>query len=144
MAHTHLRPVHLALVVCLLALVAAAPAAANGAFPDEFSVFFPVGAPHRILLAANFGMIVSEDDGAKTFDSPPIFPPTTDILIAVEIAKSNPQVIYTTSVSPNGSHPPLLWVTQNRGASWTSTIIAGEAANTQPRIIAIDPQDATV
>ena len=27
-------------------------------------MFFPVGAPHRILLAANFGMIVSEDDGA--------------------------------------------------------------------------------
>ena len=240
MVHIHFRPVHLALVVCLLALVAAAPATANGAFPDEFNVFFPVGAPHRTLLAANFGMIVSEDDGAtwryacepwitqgsdvalspysvnyyqvtadmavlaqslhltrsaddactwpqssgsidsgtvsdifadptdatfvvaimvdssgkssivashdggKTFDSPPIFPPTTDILIAVEIAKSNPQVIYTTSVSPNGSHPPLLWVTQNRGASWNSTNIAGEPANTQPRIIAIDPQDATV
>jgi photosystem II stability/assembly factor-like uncharacterized protein len=37
---------------------------ANGAFPDEFSVHFPGSAPHRIYVGANFGLIVSEDDGA--------------------------------------------------------------------------------
>jgi hypothetical protein len=53
--------------ICFVALVllAIAPAAvANGAFPDEFSVHFPVPSPHRILLGANFGLIISEDDGA--------------------------------------------------------------------------------
>jgi hypothetical protein len=36
---------------------------ANGAFPDEFSVHFPVSSPHRIFIGANFGLLVSEDDG---------------------------------------------------------------------------------
>jgi photosystem II stability/assembly factor-like uncharacterized protein len=39
-------------------------ARANGAFPDEFSVHLPVGSPHRIFLGTNFGLIISEDDGA--------------------------------------------------------------------------------
>src|SRR5438128_468343 len=48
-----------------LAIAAWAGAAhANGAFPDEFSVHFPTGAPHRIFIGANFGLVVSEDDGA--------------------------------------------------------------------------------
>src|SRR2546428_12706556 len=40
------------------------PTRANGAFPDEFSIHFPPNAPHRILIGANFGLLVSEDDGA--------------------------------------------------------------------------------
>ena len=51
----------------LLALAAialtATNARANGAFPDEFSVHFSPKAPHRIYMGANFGLIVSEDDG---------------------------------------------------------------------------------
>jgi hypothetical protein len=47
-----------------LLFAAAGPVRANGAFPDEFSVHFPVNAPHRIYMGANFGMLVSEDDGA--------------------------------------------------------------------------------
>ena len=52
--------------LAIIAGVAAmAPAArANGAFPDEFSVHLPAGAPHRIFLGTNFGLVVSEDDGA--------------------------------------------------------------------------------
>ena len=39
------------------------PVRANGAFPDEFSIHFSPTAPHRIYLGANFGLLVSEDDG---------------------------------------------------------------------------------
>src|SRR3954469_5921824 len=53
-----------ALLPVLLALAAAGAAHANGAFPDEFSVHFLSNAPHRILVGANFGLLVSEDDGA--------------------------------------------------------------------------------
>src|SRR5712671_6113958 len=51
---------------CLAAtvLMAASPVRANGAFPDEFSIHFPPGAPNRILIGANFGLLISEDDGA--------------------------------------------------------------------------------
>jgi hypothetical protein len=43
----------------------ALPARPNGAFPDEFSIHFPPGAPNRILVGANFGLLVSEDNGAS-------------------------------------------------------------------------------
>ena len=52
------------LLLVLAGLAAAPVALANGAFPDEFSVHFPVSAPHTILLGANFGLLVSTDDGA--------------------------------------------------------------------------------
>src|SRR3954451_13647044 len=51
-------------LLAALALVGATGARANGAFPDEFSIHFPAGAPNRILMGANFGLLVSEDNGA--------------------------------------------------------------------------------
>src|SRR5229473_8069399 len=53
-------------VLCLAVAIAVigTRARANGAFPDEFSVHFPPNAPRRILLGTNFGLLVSEDDGA--------------------------------------------------------------------------------
>src|SRR6202171_2479331 len=50
--------------VAAFALAAAADARANGAFPDEFSIHFQPNAPSRILVGANFGMLISEDNGA--------------------------------------------------------------------------------
>ena len=43
--------------------LASPPALANGAFPDEFSIHFPPNAPGRIIVGANFGVMVSEDSG---------------------------------------------------------------------------------
>jgi photosystem II stability/assembly factor-like uncharacterized protein len=57
-------PARLRIVTLLVASIAAAGARANGAFPDEFSVHFPQGSPHTILIGANFGLLVSNDDGA--------------------------------------------------------------------------------
>jgi hypothetical protein len=51
------------LVFAALALAAPQPVRANGAFPDEFSIHFPANAPNRILIGANFGLLVSEDLG---------------------------------------------------------------------------------
>ena len=51
------------LALAWVAFATVGPARANGAFPDEFSIHFPPDAPHRIYLGANFGMLVSEDDG---------------------------------------------------------------------------------
>jgi MYXO-CTERM domain-containing protein len=56
------------LAACLAGLVTAlgAPgrAAADGAFPDSMQLLVPADQPHRIILATNFGLIISEDDGA--------------------------------------------------------------------------------
>jgi MYXO-CTERM domain-containing protein len=53
---------HLVLFAVLFA--GGATAFANGAFPDEFSIHFPPGSPNTIFLGANFGLLVSNDDGA--------------------------------------------------------------------------------
>jgi hypothetical protein len=50
-------------VLALAAVLATVAAHANGAFPDEFSIHFPANAPHRIYVGANFGLLVTEDDG---------------------------------------------------------------------------------
>ena len=51
-------------IAAAIALPGISAARANGAFPDELSIHLPASAPHRILLGANFGLVISEDDGA--------------------------------------------------------------------------------
>lgn len=61
------RPVALvraALLATLAPALGARSAVADGAFPDSMSVLVPAGRPHEIVLATNFGLITSEDDGA--------------------------------------------------------------------------------
>ena len=48
----------------LLACGAASQALADGAFPDEFQLFVPTERPSSILLATNFGLLRSADNGA--------------------------------------------------------------------------------
>ena len=50
-------------VFAAIAIGAVSAVHADGAFPDEFSIHFPVSSPHRIFIGANFGLLVSEDDG---------------------------------------------------------------------------------
>src|ERR1041384_3545480 len=42
---------------------AARPALGNGAFPDSQAVITPADRPHEIMLATNFGLLPSTDDG---------------------------------------------------------------------------------
>jgi hypothetical protein len=46
-----------------LVLGSSRAAFANGAFPDEFSIHFPPTAPDRLVVGANFGLMLSEDRG---------------------------------------------------------------------------------
>jgi photosystem II stability/assembly factor-like uncharacterized protein len=63
---TRARPADLGPLVALGLLVVTwtGGASANGAFPDEFSVHLPAASPHRIFVGTNFGLVLSEDDGA--------------------------------------------------------------------------------
>jgi hypothetical protein len=57
-----------ALTVALLAAaLAPAGAWADGAFPDSFGIFAPSDQPQRLILSTNFGMIISEDNGATWY-----------------------------------------------------------------------------
>ena len=48
----------------LISPLAAAPANADGAFPDGQSIIVPADRPDEIVLATNFGVLSSEDAGA--------------------------------------------------------------------------------
>jgi hypothetical protein len=53
------------LVVSAVGLMAAPRAArANGAFPESYQIVLPADRPQQIILATNFGLIISDDDGA--------------------------------------------------------------------------------
>jgi hypothetical protein len=61
------RPHLFSLVLLLLAFAAvAAPesARADGAFPDAQQILLPADRPHQLLVGTNFGLLVSNDDGA--------------------------------------------------------------------------------
>jgi hypothetical protein len=49
-------------IVCL-----DAPAAADGAFPDSMSLFLPADRPRSLVVGTNFGLVVSDDDGANWY-----------------------------------------------------------------------------
>jgi hypothetical protein len=48
----------------VVSLAAPRPAHANGAFPDSYQIVLPPNHPQQIILATNFGLIISDDDGA--------------------------------------------------------------------------------
>jgi len=53
------------LVVAFAAIVASGGSArANGALPGSYGILLPALRQHDVVLATNFGMIISEDDGA--------------------------------------------------------------------------------
>ncbi len=40
-------------------------AIADGAFPDSMQILLPLDRPHEIILATNFGLVISHDDGTR-------------------------------------------------------------------------------
>jgi hypothetical protein len=50
-------------VACACWLLSARVARANGAFPGSQGIMTPDALPHEIVLATNFGLVLSEDDG---------------------------------------------------------------------------------
>ena len=51
-------------LLAAVCVAAGGAARADGAFPDEFQLFLPADHPSRIVVAANFGLLESDDDGA--------------------------------------------------------------------------------
>jgi photosystem II stability/assembly factor-like uncharacterized protein len=52
------------LVVGALAFSDTRPARANGAFPESYQLILPADRPKQVVLGTNFGLIISDDDGA--------------------------------------------------------------------------------
>jgi hypothetical protein len=104
-------------------------------FPDPNDATFVLA----IAYVSDGSYIVASHDGGKTFDSARLYS-TPDLLKGIEISKTTPGVAYATQVSATGSSPALLKST-DRGGHWTSITLPA-SGQTEPRILAIDPEDA--
>jgi MYXO-CTERM domain-containing protein len=110
-----------------IALATAVPkqAVADGAFPDSMQIFVPADAPHRIILATNFGLITSDDDGATWEWS--CEPRNDDNTILYQKAASPSPRIFAVLIA----HPMVY--TDDLACTWTasggslSTLVARDA-----------------
>jgi hypothetical protein len=57
-------PIAIAGIVLATAGAPAREARANGAFPESLQILLPAAHPHQLALTTNFGLIISDDDGA--------------------------------------------------------------------------------
>jgi uncharacterized protein (TIGR03382 family) len=120
---------------------ALASAIASDAFPD------PTAAAHVLAIvgaAAGVAAAVHEStDGGNTFAAAPLYvAPAGADLLGVEIARSDPRVIYLTMATP-GPHPMLVR-SDDAGAHWATFDIQPSIGARSARIIAVDPVDANV
>jgi MYXO-CTERM domain-containing protein len=86
-------------------------ARADGAFPDSLSLFLPVNRPGEIVLATNFGLVTSEDDGA------------TWHLVCEQAISPKMVLAYQMSAPPDDTlyaeTPAGLAYSTDRGCTWT-------------------------
>jgi hypothetical protein len=123
---------------------ALAGATATDVFPD------PTDAAHLLAIVGPAGdggagaaAVYESTDGGDSFAGTPIYvAPTGDTLTGVEIARSDPRVIYLAMASP-GPHP-VLARSDDAGAHWATFDVQPSVGARTVRIIAVDPADAQV
>lgn len=60
-----MRAARIIVVISSLFAAARSPAHADGAFPDGMGVLLPADRPHEIVFGTNFGLLITDDDGAS-------------------------------------------------------------------------------
>jgi hypothetical protein len=105
-------------------------AAADGAFPDSMSLFVPADRPSAIVLATNFGLVVSNDDGA-TFH------------LVCEQAIAPYVILYQMGAPPDdalyAATPSGLFRSSDGGCSWSAA--QGQLAGANVADAFADPLD---
>lgn len=116
--------------VLTLAVLAQAPTAAraDGAFPDSLAVLLPADRPESILVATNFGVLVSGDAGATWF-------------FVCEAVIGNYAAPYQLGPPPDDRVLAVSWdglsVSSDLGCSWQ----LAQGALTSPTDVFPDPTD---
>ncbi|HEX4381658.1 MAG TPA: hypothetical protein VH083_01870, partial [Myxococcales bacterium] len=106
-------------------------------FPDPNDASFALA----VVVNGGGNAIIASHDGGKTFQGPLILP-LDAIMTGIEISTTRPTVVYVTSSSLVNSDRNL-WRSEDKGATWTSTLVPEEGTN-EPRIMAIDPANSDI
>jgi MYXO-CTERM domain-containing protein len=86
--------------------------------------------------------VFPSDDGGKTFGAALFTAPTGMTLSGLESARSEPQTLYLATFT-TGFHPKLQR-SKDGGTTWTELDVEPSLGTNNFRIIAVDPNDATV
>ena len=87
--------------------------------------------------------VYESTDGGETFAATPLFVASTgDKLVGVEIARTDPRIIYVAIAAP-GPHP-MLARSDDAGAHWETLDLQPSVGARTARIVAVDPADANV
>lgn len=119
--------------------------------PSVSDFFVDPTDPAHVLAAATpagdgggtAAVFVSTDGGA-TFQDPPIFTaPPGAALVGIEIARSNPSVVYLAYYTTGSAgRDPVLVRSSDAGAHWSSTDLEASAGSAIVRILAVDPANS--
>ena len=90
--------------------------------------------------AAALAAVYASTDGGATFGATPLYTaPAGASIVGIEIARSDPQVIYLTYVTATSSgYDPVLVRSADGGQSWTPTDLLAPLGSTIVRILAVD------
>jgi hypothetical protein len=120
----------------------------------KISDFFPDASdPTHVLAAASpqadaggtgAASVFVSTDGGVTFAATPLYTAAAGAaIVGIEIARSNPQVIYLTTYTASSSgYDPVLVRSTDGGQSWTPIDLLGTLGSAIVRILAVDPADA--
>jgi len=123
---------------------ALAGAIATDYFPD------PTAAPRVLAIVGGStdggtgaAAVYESSDGGDSFGATPLYvAPAGAELLGVEIARSDPRIIYLSMATP-GPHP-VIARSDDAGAGWATFDIEPSIGARTARIVAVDPADAGV
>jgi hypothetical protein len=123
----------------------------------KVSDFFPDGSdPMHVLAAAappptdaggsGAAAVYASTDGGATFGATPLYTAAAGAaVVGIEIARSNPQIVYLTTYTVGSSgYDPVLVRSTDGGASWTPVDLLAPLGSSIVRILAVDPADANL
>jgi hypothetical protein len=88
--------------------------------------------------------VYASGDGGGTFGATPLYTaPASTNVVGIEIARTDPQVVYLAMYGYPGRHPSLVRSTDG-GVSWTSTNVEPTLGANEFRILAVDSDDANL
>jgi len=128
---------------------------AGGALADALAsdFFIDRGDPQRVLAVAarltDMGEITppavyASADGGTTFDATPLYTaPAGANIVGVEIARTDPRVIYLAMYTSPNRHPVLVR-SGDGGQMWETRDVEAALGANEFRILAVDPADANL
>ncbi|HEX3904682.1 MAG TPA: hypothetical protein VH853_17730 [Polyangia bacterium] len=111
---------------------------------DPMHVLAAAASPPADGGPATVASVYASTDGGASFGATPLYTaPAGAAIVGIEIARSNPQIVYLTTFAVTSSgYDPVLLRSANGGQTWTPTDLLAPLGPAVVRILAVDPANA--